>query len=153
MELSSEAQKYLEDYGASLSPASPDQITQLREKNADGDTVDYFESLNLAVELPIRNLITFDSAEDIIDQMGWNCPDCEVWQHGFIAFARDMEGRVYCFDQNHRDEAGRSKIVRHPYPVGDDCTLEGAIKASEPIAENFLEFISLLMADPNIELD
>ncbi|MCF6299055.1 MAG: hypothetical protein L3J01_04165 [Thiomicrorhabdus sp.] len=153
MNITQKSRDYFEEYGAEFESATEDQLASLKERNANGDTIDYFSSLNISAEIPVRSLIRFDDAQANLEQMVDMCPNCEVWQHGFIAFARDIEGRVYCFNQNDRSESGVSKIVRHPYPVGDDCTLDQAISTAEPISDSFEAFIDWIMADPEIDAE
>lgn len=150
MTIEPKTKAYFEEFGAQFSPATPDQIEELSSRNADGDTLTYFSTLNIAVELPARS-ICLDDAMNNLDMMDGIAPDCEVWQHGFIPVARDIEGRVYCFDQNSRDADGHSKIVRHPYPIGDDATTEDAKGAAEPIADNFELFLEWIMEDSDEE--
>ena len=61
------------------------------------------------------------------------------------SFARDPEGRAYCFNQNDRDSEGNSKIVRLSYSFGDDTSVEEISGAAESIAPNLSEFIPLYL--------
>src|SRR5688572_13303891 len=90
-------------------PATAEQLVALAAKNTDGDTLDYFRLYNFCANV---DCVELDQADSNLDMMDGICPNCEVWQHGFISFARDLEGRAYCFNQNDRDSDGNSKIVR-----------------------------------------
>lgn len=124
------------------SPATDEQLFELVAKNANGDALDYFRIYNFYADVDMVNL---EKADVNLDYMEGICPNCEVWQHGFIAFARDFEGSAYCFNQNDRDPEGNSTIVRLSYTFGSDTSVEKISASAEAIAPNFNEFLSLYL--------
>lgn len=134
--------RLLKEADCSPNPASPDSIALLRERNANGDALDYFRLYNFEANV---DCVCLNSADGNLQMMENICPNCEVWQHGFIPFARDLEGRIYCFNQNDRDPDGNSKIVRLSYTFGDDTSVDQISAASESIAPNFTSFIPLYL--------
>jgi hypothetical protein len=130
------------EVNCSTKPAPSDLVARLQERNADGDVLDYFRLYNFEASV---DCVCLDAADANLQMMDDTCPNCEVWQHGFIPFGRDLEGRCYCFNQNDRDSNGNSKIVRLSYPFGDDTSVEQISSASEFIAPDFATFLSLYL--------
>ena len=127
---------------ATPDPATNEQLSALAAKNADGDALDYFRVYNFCANV---DCVELDQADANLEMMEDICPNCEVWQHGFISLARDLEGRAYCFNQNDRDSDGNSMLVRLSYTFGDDTSPQEISDAAESIAPNFSEFIPLYL--------
>jgi hypothetical protein len=135
-------QRLVTEAGAEAKPATDEQLDALAAKNANGDALDYFRTYNFRANI---DCVDLDQADSNLEMMDGICPNCEVWQHGFISFARDLEGRVYCFNQNDRDAEGSSRIVRLSYTFGGDTSVDQISTAAEAIASNFLEFLALYL--------
>ncbi|MCP5537972.1 MAG: hypothetical protein H7A51_17280 [Akkermansiaceae bacterium] len=135
-------QRIESETGSRPTPATDEQLEALAAKNANGDTLEYYRAYNFYANV---DCVELDQADANLDMMDGITPNCEVWQHGFISFARDLEGRAYCFDQNTRDPEGRSRIVRLSYTFGDDTSVEMISAAAEVIAPNLLEFLDLYL--------
>lgn len=127
---------------ATANPADEQTLSLLRERNISGDALNYFRDFNFAASVDLVNL---DTAKDNLDMMDTVTPNCEVWQHGFIPFASDFEGRIYCFNQNDRDALGNSKIVRLQYTFGDDTSVADISAAAKHIASDFNAFLELYL--------
>lgn len=123
-------------------PATGEQLAKLAAKNANGDSLEYFKTYNFYTNV---DCVELDQANSNLDMMDGICPNCEVWQHGFISFARDLEGRAYCFNQNVRDSEGNSRIVRLSYTFGSDTSVDQISAAAEAIAPNFVDFLELYL--------
>ena len=127
---------------AVVNPADERTLGLLRERNINGDALDYFSQYNFEASV---DLVSLDTAEDNLDMMDTVTPNCEVWQHGFIPFGRDFEGRIYCFNQNDRDPSGNSRIVRLQYTFGEDTSIAAISAAAEAIAPDFNAFLALYL--------
>jgi len=135
-------QRLASEAEATANPADEQTLSLLRERNINGDALDYFRDFNFEASV---DLVSLDPAKDNLDMMDTVTPNCEVWQHGFIPFARDFEGRIYCFNQNDRDTSGHSKIVRLQYTFGEDTSVEDISAAAEHIASDFNAFLALYL--------
>ncbi|MES2470599.1 MAG: hypothetical protein V4675_25115 [Verrucomicrobiota bacterium] len=135
-------QRLADEAGASPTPATGEQLEALAAKNANGDTLEYFRVYNFNANV---DCVELDQADANLEMMDGITPNCEVWQHGFISFARDLEGRAYCFDQNDRDSEGRSRVVRLSYTFGANTSVDEISAAAEVIAANLLEFLDLYL--------
>ena len=135
-------ERLISETGASSNAANEQIIDLLRAKGVNGDALDYFRHFNFEASV---DLVALDAAKDNLEMMDTVAPNCEVWQHGFIPFGRDIEGRIYCFNQNDRDESGRSKIVRLQYSFGNNTSIADISSAAEPIASDFESFLALYL--------
>lgn len=123
-------------------PAGAGHLAALAAKNASGDVLDYFRIYNFYARVDCVELEQADASLEVMRDI---TPNCEVWQHGFISFARDLEGRAYCFDQNVRDAEGNSRIVRLSYTFGGDTSVEQISAAAELIAPDLVAFLELYL--------
>lgn len=128
---------------AEIREPSEELLQSLAGRGVEGTTLEYFEKINIKAR---KDSLVIYSASRVLRMIVTVAPNSEVWQHGYIAFARDGSGRIYCFNQNRLNFDGNAEIVRIDHPVGERISKEELQNTAQFVAVDLLGFLDLFLA-------